>query len=56
MSLMKVDCLWCGKAMVNQGEKARTHHKYDSGIVLTVLWLFRCETPDCGNEVVVEGS
>ena len=52
---VRVQCLICGKPMFEERTVARVTHQYNPEMV-TDLIRFVCRTPDCGNEVIVEGS
>jgi predicted RNA-binding Zn-ribbon protein involved in translation (DUF1610 family) len=51
-----VVCLQCGAAMRIDRPVARVTHHTSRGRILTDLIRFVCDTPDCGNEVIVEGT
>jgi hypothetical protein len=55
MIIATVRCLLCDAEMVPDQAVARVTHHYDPPTV-TDLVRFRCHTPDCGNEVIVEGT
>lgn len=48
-----VKCLVCGKDMALFRAVAEVIHHYDPPMGCRLV-QYRCETPDCGNEVTVE--
>lgn len=52
---MTVICLLCGRDMVLFRALASVIHHYEPPMSCRLI-QYRCETPDCGNEVVVEDS
>lgn len=53
--IVKVQCLICGKPMRFDRKVAKVIHYYDPPQVTEML-KFVCVTPDCDNELIVEGS
>lgn len=51
---VSVRCLQCGAFMKPFRQVAHVIHHYSPNEMKCNLVLYRCETSDCGNEVIVE--
>lgn len=52
-----VECGGCHKAMDLVRVVATVTHEYQDGqATVTPMLLFRCATPDCGTELIIEGA